>query len=426
MPSRKLYWVCECGRWSWEDKPACVGCQAKPPLWITQRRSGQTSKGSAISANGTQPAEATDLHDWIRQPNGRRKQAKARGAAAAAAMGTGGDGSSGGGGTIGESPAADASGAADGHNDADVIEVDDEIGNDDIPLADRLRESERKVSELESLGSAGRAAIPDFDNFLEAARVQRDDLLRERRAGRPTCWRLVEAEKKEKDRANGVDRVTQDLAALVAERAKVAQSIAAKESELAKAEAALRDAQGAVASVRSEIARAVDLDTSRAGAVPADLNGALHGLLLQIAALPAAFAKNNACDALQAVSTQAQAVAHITGFAAPIGTPSGDGGHGAHPMSAPDVARDSRSAMQTSGRRGTSPCPGATSDADSDASSIRSRSRERRDAERRDRLAASATGSQKLEEMGFYAHTTNDPYPADGGVGDHGAEEHSG
>ena len=394
MPGRRSYWICSCGGWTDAaySVDACYFCGRKPDsataAWL-QRIEVSPKEAKARTRKKDTKDKSASAGD---------ASAPSAGAAASAAAGTASVPP----GVTNRSAAVSHPAPMDSDEGAVVVEIPDDTLETDagsLPLADRVQAAQQEVADLEALGPAGRRAIPDFVNLLAAARLQREDLredlVKERRASRPTRWRLVAAESEANLRATAVERTKEELAALVLERSKIMESIDAKTIELEQAEEALSGAQSAVAMVRAEIAR--DVDPS----LPQALLDTVQGLLVQLARLPAAFAGNNGMDAFQAIGTQAEAVSRAMGLE-PIET---------HlpPQASPGVAPNLASQPAgrcASGRRGTSPEHDSSADSNSEPGSERSRSRERR------ALASAAVGTHPLEELGFHRHATADPYPA--------------
>jgi len=355
----QLYWVCGCGAWTWASKGSCVGCDARPPRWVSSARqqkrqpqpqrqqehhaprrgrsSGRTRqapaappRASALAADGSAPTTAMPLGAWVQQPAGGRRQAKARRQAAELA----------------------ASGARSSDDDKEVCapstttapdddelmvdsgddQHDDESGAD---LATRLASAKDCVQQLEAMGENARKAFPDFVERLAEARKHRDLLQRERRAARPVRWRLVEAERLAKSKATAVDKASAELDELQLQLEKLQGRVAEQRLALERAKLEREQAEEAVAAVRDEIAREASPQRPEPGQRAAMLIESAatvaKGIAQQVAALPAALAANNAEAALVAIQVQTDALLAAVlqagepgAAAAPPGPPGGD------------------------------------------------------------------------------------------------------
>ena len=182
-------------------------------------------------------------------------------------------------------------------------------------LATRLASAKDCVQQLESMGEAAWRAFPDFVERLAEAKGRRDLFQRERRASRPVRWRLVEAERLAKGKAAAVDKASAELDDLQLQLERLQGRVAEQRLALARAKLEREQAEEAVAAVRDEIAR----EASPQGAEPGQrtamlINSAVavaKGIAQQVAALPAAFAANNAEAAMVAIQVQTDALLHM-------------------------------------------------------------------------------------------------------------------
>ena len=394
MPPR-TYWVCSCGRWNWASKTECIGCHAPPPDWIVQLRAHNGKKSEAPrNADGDGPKPSLPLDAFVEQPVGKRPQAKARAQARVAAE------------------AAAVSRAANAQRDgepAEVMEVDD----DEPHGTDCLEDARQKVSEYEAVGTKARASIPDFDLLLAAARSERDELQRSRRAARPFRWRLVEAESNAKAKSDARSLAQSHLDSLRGELEKLQTSIRVADEEFARASEELSAANAAVAAIYAELAGESKADAAAAQRVDTGCAAqAAQGVAAQIQALPAAFVSGNTESAVRALQCQFDALlGYLDVPSVPHGVAQGASGFPANtgvPLVA--AAGDVGSHVHSSGRRGTSPLRASrASDSGSDAGSDgRSRSRDRTADATEDEIRAGR--QRRLDDHGFSAAVASDPY----------------
>ena len=392
------------------ERKTCFRCDGPPPAWVTNAGSEKEERQGAA---GERSPKTITVGDFILAGGTKkaRKQAK-RLAAQQRELAELRD-------KVSKGPCTAASPDEPAIVGADV---DMDTSNDDsATLQQKLDSAQKRVQELESVGSVAQATIPEFDKILEAARENRNRLVQERRASRPVQWRLVAAEQQAKEKAARVSTCRKDLAALRGEHETLTAKISQMEIDLQKSMAELCQADGAVAAVRDEIARESRLvgKPPPAGDVSDCVVGAVatvQGLAQQINALPAAVATHNAPDAVRAIQAQLQAVlasfTHIASLSPDV-----------EQMVPPPLFGSGDSACtvrrgSVSGRRGTSPRSIADSGA-SDSDDDRSRSRERKLADRaRDAAATAAVdASRRLEDMGFFSVPKSDPYMLDTGPG---------
>ena len=278
------------------------------------------------------------------------------------------------------------------------------VGEEGPALLQQLESARRKVSELEAIGDAAREEIPGFEGVLDAAREKRDQLQRERKASRPVHWRLVEAQRQAKTKAEALDKSQKKLDHLRQEHDKIQANIATQETELVKAQLALTEADSAVAAIYQEFA--AETKPAADGTLKATV-AAAEGLAKQVDALPAALQSSNAEAAVIAIQKQIfSLLANLRDDTSGVGEAvnTGDIGTPSYDAKVSQRARPNGS-LRSSGRRGTSPSVGHDSDAFSDAV-CRSRSRERLTAAEQ----AAAASSRRLDDMGFNVKATSDAY----------------
>ena len=286
MQKNDLYWVCKCSSWTWASKPQCHGCGKAAPSWSQQRKAVATSENGVgdnvpRSANGENPARDAPLQSWVVLPKGRRKQRRARKEATLAADQV--------------EPRVE-----------EVVLCEDEKMDDTASpsVPQQLEAARKKLAEFEAIGESAREAIPGFDVLLGAAREQRDQLQRDRKASRPVQWRLVEAQRSAKAKADAVERTQKQLFSLRKEADTIQEKLAEQESELARFRVALSEADGAVAAIFGEIAAEAKPEKD---AIPRASDCAVAtaaGLALQVNALPAAIASSNGEAAFLAIQQQ--------------------------------------------------------------------------------------------------------------------------
>ena len=385
--SHGVYWYCSCGRWSWVSKPACVGCQAAPPSWVTELRA--CSSGPR-SADGNLPRDGLPLEEFVQQPKGKRAQAKARGRSKGAEVGS-------------AAPPAGVVPDASALVEDEVMEVEGE----EPPLGERLDAARAEVRELEAVSDAVRARWPGFDLALDAVRAECEQLQRARRAARPVRWRLVEAQGRAQAKAAEVAVAESHVAQLRNELGKLEICIAEATSALEAARAAQVTTDEAVAAIFVEITN--ETTSARANQAP-DATVSLQyaeGLAAQLGALVPTSASGGDADSFHAAQRQAaDLVAHLRGQ--PREQPPEHQGVGQQQTSGSGTATNNASPTWTrhvSARHGTSPVRSARS---SSESSGRSRSRGRHDED-----DALLPGQTRLDDMGIHVRATSDPFMAD-------------
>ena len=366
----RTYWYCPCGRWTWASKSSCIGCKSPPPSWVQQRL--LAAHPVAPTNAEEQSPNASGSGAWVSQPRNKRQQSKARAQATAAAERSAGD-------------------------DAQMDDVVDISGDEDEqPVTNDLESVRKRVSALEAVDAAARDSIPGFDEILEAARNERDELQRSRRAARPVHWRLVEAQAQAKSKGEAVAQAQTRLAALQQEQEKLSTSIAITKQDLLRAKDMLTAADEAVADIYKEIAsesrHAPDLSSSAATSHAVQ---AAQGIATQLGALPAALVSGNAESAVVAI--QQQVAALVACLQSPGTLPSPQ-------IVPPFVPGATRPCSRPSGRRGTSP---ARSDA---SGSSTSRSRSSRVTSKATEAEICAGRQHRLDDLGFRITAASDPY----------------
>ena len=358
MPSNKLYWTCDCGRWSWEYKSSCVGCGAPPPPWIVEHRQAKKASNSAGDVHADRPAQAASPKPRAQNNRGLRQQVPVR--------------------------AQPETSGAPIESDSDCVEVEGMEVDSSLPRS--VDEAERKVRQFEEVGVSVRAAIPDFDALLAAARAERDELVRQKRAQRPIQWRLVDAEKHARAKAALAQKHRNALEQLQGQQDAIIAKIGETEMEIQKAFIEQTQADAAVAAIHAEIAAGCAQPVG-------DLRAVADGLVSQVDALPAAFTAGNGPTAVAAVMRQVQALVSQACASSPGPTPP------AHAL---------RTGGVPSGRRGTSPAHSSSglSGLSDDADVPGRRAEGLTDAERQ-----ATAKSRRLEDCGFRpACVVDDPY----------------
>lgn len=172
-------------------------------------------------------------------------------------------------------------------------------------LQEPLDDARQRVEELEAVGVVARGAIPGFDAALEAARSRLEHLQRLRKASRPVHWRLVEARRRARIKADALEKARADSARIHREYEVVQARLAAQEAEVATAMEALSEADRAVAAVVNEIAGEA---TMGCGGAAADALAVAEGLVTQVGALSGALGSDNVESGVAAIQAQLAAL----------------------------------------------------------------------------------------------------------------------
>ena len=384
------YWVCSCGGWTHVHKSvtACFQCGKAPsPEAVDKLRDSSTS--AAYKAGGV-PAQAAeqpsgDEDGFVEQPKGKRKQGRARGKAQMLAQ-----------------PAMQHN---SGHDDAPGASMEVESS---LSLHQQLEKAKRRVAAMEAVGEDARDGVPDFELLLRDARDRRDQLQKERRAARPVQWRLVEAESVSKSKSDALEKANKRRAELAQEQERVRDAIASADLEIQHARQALSEADSALAAVRAELAADIKPFEDE------QLVRSVEGLGHQLSSLRAAAMAGNLEVALAAVESQHAAVlAHFSRDGAEVvaqPTPAPIPPQQVAGVPASTAANQASNPVyyeqwSTSNHR----CDqrSARSSRTSSSGSSRTRS-DKRHLTLEERAAIAS--SSRLEDYGFHARASDDPY----------------
>ena len=358
MPD-KFYWTCGCGRWTWITRASCIGCDARPPKWVSGVRRKQQQqppqeqeqgdprptpeappRTQAHAADGSTPTGSLPLGAGVPQPAGGRRQARARKRAETLASAGTRD-------LPGDSAKRGAP-AIPVPDDVETMDDAEECQHEDgITLATRLASAKDCVLQLETMGAAAQGIFPDCVERLAEARQHCDTLQRERPASRPVRWRLVEAERLAKNKAAAVEKAAAELHDLEQQLEDVEAKAAERRLGLARVEVERKQAEDAVAAVRDEIAQEVSPQRSdpdgRAAQLMESTAAVAQGIAQQVAVLPAALASNKAEAALVAIQVQTDALLAAV-LQAQAGNPPVVGSRPSVGMASPGAAQHSRPA----------------------------------------------------------------------------------